>query len=311
MSAPTTAIDLSSDSENERELARQLEEKRKAKAAQAAEAARKAEEERAAAEKAAEETRKAAEEKAAEERRLAEERARSEKAAGKQAARPAETTGDPKGLPLVEPTTPCDACRAAGTECLFRCGTRTSSCILCQEERKKPCVGAAGLPTDIQRRIAHKDGAPRRKRKADDSEPATPKKKAKKAKGTEGTEGAEKRSEVWLATPRPDSEMDLRRAGLTNPDHVWAAYPAQLTAVELLHALLREVQGLRREMAQYRAELEAGRAQCERAIAEAFLAWGQVADDGTSEETAEFTEDSAEESEGLEGSDEAWEEGME
>ena len=64
-------------------------------------------------------------------------------------------------------------------------------------------------------------------------------------------------------------------------------------------------------MAQYRAELEAGRAQRERAIAEAFLAWGQVADDGTSEETAEFTEDSAEESEGLEGSDEAWEEGME
>ncbi|KAI0820371.1 hypothetical protein BC628DRAFT_1423022 [Trametes gibbosa] len=307
MSDPSSAIPLSSNSEGERELARQLEEKRRVKAvrkvAQAAEAAHKAKEERAAAEKAAEEQQLAEEaEKAAEEAKQA------EVAAGKKVARPMGVEAGAGGRPLMEPSTPCDACKAADTECVFCCGTRTSSCILCQEECKKPCVGATGLPDDIQCRIEHKDGAPKRKRRADESEPRSPCKKSKK---TKVAEGSEKRPEVRLATPQPDSERDIRLAGLTNPDHVWAAYPAQLTAVELLHALLGEVQGLRRELAGYRAELEAGWAQRERAVAEAFFAWGQVAEDESLEDTAEFTEDSAEESKGLEGSDEAWEEGME
>ncbi|KAI0819177.1 hypothetical protein BC628DRAFT_1342391 [Trametes gibbosa] len=121
MSAPSSAIALSSDSEEECELACQLEEKHNAKAArkaaQAVEAACKAKEEQVAAEKVEQEKRVA--EKAEEERK-----------------------------------TPCDACNAAGTECLFQCGNRTSSCIACQEERKKPCLGARGLPDDLQQRVS-------------------------------------------------------------------------------------------------------------------------------------------------------------
>ncbi|KAI0820372.1 hypothetical protein BC628DRAFT_1341681 [Trametes gibbosa] len=96
---PTSPIQLSFDSEAERKLTHQLEERRQAKAArkvaQAAEATWKAKEERVAAEK-VEEERKAAE-------KAEEERKRAEKVAGKQVAPPTTAKVDPKGLPLVEP----------------------------------------------------------------------------------------------------------------------------------------------------------------------------------------------------------------
>ncbi|KAI0829221.1 hypothetical protein BC628DRAFT_1337262 [Trametes gibbosa] len=149
---PASPIQLSSDSEAEHELTHQLEDRRQAKAArkaaQAAEATRKAKEERVAAEK-VEEERKVAE-KAEEERTVVEkaeeERVRAEKVVGKQVAHPTTAKVDPKGLPLVEPVTPCNNCKAAGMECLFQCGNQS---ITCQEERKKPCLGARGFPDDL------------------------------------------------------------------------------------------------------------------------------------------------------------------
>ncbi|KAI0827854.1 hypothetical protein BC628DRAFT_1417971 [Trametes gibbosa] len=276
MSASSSAIALSSDSEEERELARQLEEKRNVKAA--CKAAQAAEEEKRAAEK-VEEKRRAA-------KKAEEERARAEKVAGKQVACPATAKADLKGLPLVEPATSCDACKAAGTECLFWCGTCTSSCIACQEERKKPCLGARGLPDNLQQCVSRKEGAPKCKRKADDSEGGTPKKpkKTQKSRGSaQEAEGLQSHG-VQLPTLQLGVEMELWLAELRNPDHVWAAYPGQLSLVELLHALLGEVQGLQCKFVHYTQELVGVQEQCDQAITEAFYAGGQLESD-----KAEFT----------------------
>ncbi|KAI0820375.1 hypothetical protein BC628DRAFT_1341680 [Trametes gibbosa] len=45
-----------------------------------------------------------------------------------------------------------------------------TSCIACQEECKKPCLGAKGLPDDLQQLVLQKEGTPKRKCKANDSD---------------------------------------------------------------------------------------------------------------------------------------------
>ncbi|KAI0833752.1 hypothetical protein BC628DRAFT_1414494 [Trametes gibbosa] len=262
---PASPIQLSSDFEAECELTCQLEERCQAKAArkaaQAAEATHKAKKEWVAVEK-------AEEQKAAE--KAEEERAQVEKVTGKQVARPTTAKVDPKGLPLVEPVTTCDTCKAAGIECLFWCGK-----LLLHR-----------LPGGAQ----EAEGTPKCKRKADDSKGGTPKKLKK-------MQEAREKMELWLV-------------GLQNPDHIWATSPGQLSLVELLHTLLGEVQGLRCKLVHYTQELVGVQEQCNQAITEVFYTWSQLELDEELDK-AEFTLESNDGEEEMEGSDMECENGME